>query len=241
MGTKSVSEFISKAGIDKSIDSKKLNLALFELALTHSSYSVDNEQGRLVNNERLEFYGDAVLKLACSKFLYNKFTNEREGVLSSYRAVLVSDALLLEYGKDISLLDYLKVANRPDLKTKKAIDTICACAFEAVLGAMFIQSAFETVYDFLEPFFIKYIDFVKDNMLKINSKAALQEYTQGVDKKLPEYRLIGEFGKEHEKIFKVEVKYNGKVVGCGAGNSKKQAEQAAAYDACINLGVINDG
>lgn len=240
MYCKSISEFILQIGLDKTISSKSLNLALFELALTHSSYSIDNAKGSLENNERLEFYGDAVLKLACSKYLYNKFPNEREGVLSSYRSVLVSDALLVEYGKEINLKKYLRVANRPDLKTPKAEDTICACAFEAFLGALFIQSDFDTVYNFLEPFFIKHIDFVKTNMLKINSKAALQEYTQGIDKTLPEYILVSETGKQHEKTFNVEVKYNGKVVGRGAGKSKKQAEQAAAYDACVHFGVINN-
>jgi len=235
-----ISVFVSKVGFKDSILPSKLDISLFEQALTHSSYSIDNSLGKLANNERLEFYGDSVLKLACSKFLYNRFPKEREGVLSAYRGVLVSDAFLVKYSDDIDLKKYLRVSDRSDLKTQKAFDTICACAFEAILAALYIQSDFDVVYNFLEPFFVKNIDFVKENMLKLNSKAALQEYTQAVAKTLPEYILVCESGKEHEKTFTVEVKFNEKIVGTGSGNSKKQAEQAAAYDACKNLGVVNN-
>ena len=87
------------SNIDTSIDVNKLDIELFTLALTHSSYAIDNSLGKLANNERLEFYGDSVLKLACSKFLYETFPNEREGLLSSYRSILVSDAFLAKYAR----------------------------------------------------------------------------------------------------------------------------------------------
>lgn len=232
-----ISNLLSAVGLTKKNQTLKFDLGLFEQALTHSSYSIDNDLGKFANNERLEFYGDSVLKLACSKFLYNRFPQEREGVLSEYRGVLVSDAYLVKYADEIEFKKYLRVSNRRDLKTPKAFDTICACAFEAFLAALFIQTDFDTVYNFLEPFFNENIDYVKENMQKINSKAALQEYTQSLNKNLPEYILVDESGKEHEKTFSVEVKYNGNIVGTGTGNSKKQAEQAAAYDACVNLGV----
>ncbi len=240
MSSRSVAKFIAVSGFDKIISQERLDVNLFELALTHSSYSNEKSRFSLENNERLEFYGDAVLKLACSKFLFNKFPDEREGTLSAYRAILVSDAYLVKYSAKISLDKYLRVADRADLKTKKAAETICACAFEAVLGALFIQSDFEVVYSFLEQFFIKHIEYVRGNMIKLNSKAALQEYTQSVDKNLPEYILLSESGKEHEKVFEVEVRYNKEVVGKGFGNSKKAAEQAAAYEACVKFGVIKN-
>ena len=214
---------------------------LFVLAMTHSSYAQDKDLGKLANNERLEFYGDAVLKLACSKFLYEKFPYEREGVLSEYRCVLVSDNFLTKYADDINLGDFLLVGNRPDLKNKKVIESLKACAFEALLGAIFIQTSFDIVYDrFLKQFFIKYIVYVKENLQKINSKATLQEFTQAQNKQLPKYELVEKLGKDHEQVFVISVKYNGKEIGRGSGSTKKEAEQAAAYEACVKLGAINE-
>ena len=214
---------------------------LLELAMTHSSYAKENDLGRLVNNERLEFYGDAVLKLACSKFLYEMYPNEREGVLSAYRSVLVSDSFLAKYADDVFLGEFLLVADRSDLKNKKVLESLKACAFEALLGAVFIQTSFDIIYErLLKQFFIKYVSFVKENLEKLNSKATLQEFTQAESKQLPEYELIEEIGKDHERIFVVCVKYKGNVVGNGRGSSKKEAEQAAAYEACVKLGALNE-
>lgn len=231
-------EFFADVGIN--LDIFGLDKELILLALTHSSYSIDNSLGKLSNNERLEFYGDSVLKLACSKFLYEKYQNEREGVLSNYRSLLVSDAFLAKYANEINLKKYIRVSNRKDLQTQKAQESISACAFEALLGALFIQVGFEIVYDFLVKFFDKFMPFVKDNLQKLNAKATLQEYTQAKNKDLPKYNLISQEGEEHNKIFLVEVEYNTKVIGVGKGLSKKEAEQAAAYDACSKLGVINE-
>lgn len=214
---------------------------LFVLAMTHSSYAQEKNLGKLANNERLEFYGDSVLKLACSKFLFETYKDEREGILSAYRSVLVSDAFLAKYADDINLGDFLLFANRPDLKTKKVMESLKACAFEALLGAIFIQTSFDVVYEkFLKQFFVKYVLFVKENLEKLNSKATLQEYTQAKNKQLPEYVLIEKLGKDHERVYVVAVNYMGKEIGRGQGLSKKEAEQAAAYEACIKLGAINE-
>ena len=228
------------SNIDTSIDVNKLDIELFTLALTHSSYAIDNSLGKLANNERLEFYGESVLKLACSKFLYETFPNEREGLLSSYRSILVSDAFLAKYATEINLKKYINVSNRPDLKTQRAEESISACAFEAVLGALFMQVGFDVVYSFLNRFFVSYLPFVKENLQKINAKATLQEFTQNKSKILPEYELIAEEGADHNKLFYVQVKYLNNIVGEGKAHSKKEAEQVAAYNACVKLGVLNE-
>ena len=177
--------------------------------------------------------------MACSKFLYESFPEQKEGVLINYRSVLVSDAFLAKYSHEINLQDYVLVSDRSDLKSERAFSTILACSFEALLGALFINIGFEPIYNFLEKFFKNYIGYVEDNILKLNAKATLQEYTQSKDKSLPQYVLVDEFGKAHEKTFVVNVLYNDAVVGNGNGKSKKEAEQAAAYDACVRFGVIN--
>lgn len=230
-------EFLRDLGLSEKY-AECLDFSLIQLAMMHSSYSVDNSLGPLHNNERLEFYGDSILKLACSKFLYEMFPDKNEGVLSNYRSVLVSDNFLAKYANDIKLDKYLLYSDRSDLKAEKAHSTIMACAFEALLAALFMKIGFVPVYEFLEKIFKNYIGYVEENILKLNAKAALQEYTQGKDKTLPVYNLVSETGKAHEKIFKVEVLYNDKVAGCGQGRSKKEAEQEAAYDACVKFGVI---
>ena len=217
------------------------NPELFKLSMTHSSFAKANDLGRLANNERLEFYGDAVLKLACSKFLYEVYPNEREGVLSAYRSVLVSDLFLSKYADNIGLGEFLLIADRADLKNLKVVESLKACAFEALLGAIFIQTSFDVVYDrFLKNFFVEHLSFVKENLEKLNCKATLQEFTQAQSKILPEYQLLEEIGKDHERVFVVCVKYKGNVVGQGQGSTKKEAEQAAAYEACVKLGALNE-
>ena len=233
-----IEKLLKNIGFEKAQFDK---IELFEQAMIHSSYAQDKNLGKLANNERLEFYGDSVLKLACSKFLYENYPNEREGVLSAYRSILVSDAFLAKYADDVSLDEFLLVADRQDLKQKKVKESLKACAFEALLGVIFMQTSFEVVYDkFLKNFFEKYISFVKENLDKLNSKATLQEYTQAQNKILPIYELIEEKGKDHQREFIVRVTYMNKEVGRGVGYSKKEAEQAAAYEACLKLGAINE-
>lgn len=234
-----IDEFIKDLTLLPFPKKAKVDVSLLELAMTHGSYAFDKLLGPLNNNERLEFYGDSVMKLACSKFLYDRFPDKHEGDLSIYRSALVSDMFLVKYADKINLEKYIRISDRIDLKVKRTRDTIKACVFEALLGALFIISGFDYVYKFLKKFFDENIEYVLNNPLKINAKAAFQEFTQGKNKMLPEYVIVNEEGKDHEKVFTVEVKYNGHVVGRGMGKTKKEAEQAAAYVACINYGVVN--
>ena len=103
-----------------------------------------------------------------------------------------------------------------------------------------MQVGFDVVYSFLNRFFVSYLPFVKENLQKINAKATLQEFTQNKSKILPEYELIAEEGADHNKLFYVQVKYLNNIVGEGKAHSKKEAEQVAAYNACVKLGVLNE-
>ena len=230
----SIEKFISDIGFEIK------NYSLIEKALVHSSYSSEHKLGKLENNERLEFLGDAVLKLSCSDYLYKKYPDKNEGQLSKIRSIMVSDAVLFEFAQEIHLAEYLLLAQSEEKTGGRERHSIIACAFEALLGALYIETSYEKVSDFLVPFFEMKADYIENNFIKINPKAALQEYTQSLNKDLPKYILVREFGKEHEKIFEVEVEYRGETISIGQGATKKEAEQNSAYNALIKLGVVNE-
>lgn len=224
--------------LEKIFGIKTKDSELFQKALTHSSYTRENNLNSLENYERLEFFGDAVLKLFISEILYKKFPEYAEGDLTKIRSIIVSDNILAESAKQIGL-DKLVVLGRQEEKTGgRERKSIIACAFEAVLGAYYLEGKFSEISNFLENNFEKTIQEVDDNFEKFNAKAVLQEYTQSQNKKLPEYKIVEEFGPEHDKIFVVAVSYMDKVLASGQGKTKREAEQDAAYKACIKLGAI---
>lgn len=233
------SDFSEKLNKLEKIFNIKINEPqFFEKALTHSSYTRENGLGQLVNYERLEFLGDAVLKLCVSDILYKNFPEYPEGELTKIRSIIVSDNTLAEITEKIGL-NLLMILGEQEEKTGgRKRKSIMACAFEAVLGAYYLCGELDKLLKFLENVFMPYIQDVDKNFEKFNAKAVLQEYTQGVNKKTPIYKIIEEKGPEHDKIFVVEVSYMEEVLASGSGKTKKEAEQDGAYNACKKLGVI---
>ena len=211
---------------------------LFKKALTHSSYIKDNNLPYEDCYERFEFLGDAVLKLTVSDVLFKKFPDAHEGKLSKIRSIIVSDATLAKIAKQNGLCDLIILSPHEEKQGAKKIDSICACTFEAVLGAYYLDGKFNELIKYIEKTFEPYIEDVKDNFANYNAKEILQEYTQGIAKNRPEYRIVKEKGPAHKKVFTVEVIYENKILATGEGLSKKDAEQKAAYLACEKLGII---
>ncbi len=210
---------------------------LFERALTHPSYTQEKELDYVECYERLEFLGDAVLKLAISDILYRKYPDYHEGEMSKIRSIVVSDSTLSVISKEIGLADLIR-ASEHDLKQKiRTLESVSACAFEAVLGAYWLDGKFELLMKKLEELFTPHIENVNENMAKYNAKALLQEYTQSLNKKTPVYKLVKESGPAHNREFTVEVWYNDEFIAQACGKSKKDAEQKCAYEACQKLGV----
>ncbi len=214
------------------------NPDLFRRALTHPSYTKINEMDFTENYERLEFLGDAVLKLVTSEILFNKYPDYAEGNMSKIRSIAVSDNILSKIAHKIGLCDLIIVAKHEAKQGLANLESVCACSFEAVLGAFYLDGKLEELKLFLSKVLIPYIEEVDANFEKYNAKALLQEYTQSVTKEIPVYKLIGETGPAHNKVFNIEVFYKGEAVAKGQGKSKKEAEQHAAYEACKILGVI---
>ena len=188
--------------------------------------------------ERLEFLGDAVLKLTVSDVLYRKYPNSQEGEMSKIRSIVVSDATLSTIAKNIGLTDLIILAKHEEKQGCRNLESVCACAFEAVLGAYYLDGKFSELVKFIKTQFTPYIEDVENNFEKFNAKALLQEYTQSQTKETPVYSLIGESGPAHKKVFEVSVSYKDEIIATGVGKSKKDAEQQAAYSACEKLGVL---
>ncbi len=209
-----------------------------KLAFTHPSYSKENSLSRLKSYERLEFLGDAVLKLAISDLLYKKYPEYEEGELSKIRSILVSDATLSLIAKDINLQDKMILGAGEEHTGGRDRESNIACTMEAVFGAYFLDGKYKDVERFLKENLLPKADDIESHFEKYNAKAVLQEYTQKRNSELPEYTIVNTLGPAHNPIFEAEVSYEGKVLARGKGKSKKEAHQDAAYKACQKLKII---
>ncbi|HIS35587.1 TPA: ribonuclease III [Candidatus Scatousia excrementigallinarum] len=211
---------------------------LFEYALTHPSYTKENNLSFTECYERLEFLGDSVLKLLISELLYTKYPEYSEGDMSKIRSIVVSDNTLSKIAINIGLDKLIKAGIHDEKQGVTRLESVTACAFEAILGAYYLNGKLQELKGFASKVFTQYIEEVDKNFEKYNAKAILQEYTQSLTKEIPVYKLLGTKGPEHHKIFEIEVSYRGEAIATGEGRTKKDAEQNAAYEACKKLGAI---
>lgn len=218
---------------------KKQEQELFKKALTHSSFTRETETSPHENYERLEFIGDAVLKLCISDILYKNYPDYPEGELTKIRSIVVSDKNLAEIGLKMGLGSLIIMGKQEEKMGGRKRNSIIACTFEAIFGAYYLSGKYKELVIFLEKAFAESIKKVDKNFEKFNAKAVLQEYTQSQNKMTPEYRIIEEEGPEHNKVFVIEVSYMNDILATGRGKTKKDAEQDGAYKACIKLGAIN--
>jgi len=202
-----------------------LNKNLLNQSLTHSSYGNENSRP---DNERLEFLGDAVLKLVTSEYLYNKFPQHAEGDLTKIRAAVISDETLAKVGKKYEIGDYLLLSANEKKSGGQKRKSNVANAIEALIGAIYLDNGLGKSRDLI-------IEFLRDEVEMVSSagyirdfKSALQEYTQKRKWDLPHYRVIKESGPKHRRVFWMEVKIKGQRCGVGRGANKKEAEQKAA-------------
>lgn len=217
------------------------NIELLNQAFCHTSFINENNLGIENSYERLEFLGDAVLKLSISSLFYEKFENYQEGNLTKLRAEIVSDKNISNYARKLGFEDLILLGRNEKKLGGAKKESILACSFEALLGAIFIEykeKGYKKASDFLIENFSDEITSVEEKINTLNPKAILQEYTQGISKELPEYKLTGEEGKEHDKTFFIEVSYQNEIIGKGSAKNIKEASQNAAKDALINLGII---
>lgn len=211
---------------------------LIKIALTHPSYTKENNFSDLENYERLEFFGDSVLKLFTSKLLYETYPESPEGELSKIRSILVSDAILAKVAVKIGLDKLIILGHSEEKQGGRKRESNIACSLEAILGAYYLSGKRDEIENFIRDYILIYAEDVDKHFEKYNAKDILQQYTQGVDKTRPEYNTVSVKGPAHKPIFVVEVVWNGEILAEAEGKSKKEAEQNAAFKACENLGVI---
>jgi ribonuclease III len=208
--------------------------SLLRLALTHPS--VAHEQGASVqHNQRLEFLGDAVLQLVLTRFLYEKFPAFGEGPLTKARAQMVNRRTLADQGRRLALGDALILSRGEELNRGRERPSALADAFEAVLGAIFLDGGFEVARDFILRQFQDVFGELTDLPNLENPKGELQEYLQAQSPESPQYRLESVEGPDHDRIFECTVHYRGLEIGRGRGKSKKEAESQAALMALESL------
>ena len=220
--------------LQNTIEYKFQNSALLKNALTHSSYANEKHWTYETNNERLEFLGDAVLEVVSSEFIFKENPRMEEGKMTKMRASLVCEMSLASAAREIHLGEYLYLGNGERCTGGAERDSILSDAFEAIIGAMYLDGGFEPAKKFVQKYVLSDI---KKKQLFYDSKTILQEIVQ---KKRHEntkisYPVLKEEGPDHNKQFQVCCEINGKVYGKGKGHTKKGAEQQAAYETILLL------
>lgn len=208
------------------------NNDLLKTALTHSSYANENRLPH--DNERLEFLGDSVLGFVTAEYLFEEYKTRPEGELTKLRAAVVCEKSLFKFAEKINLGEYIYMGKGEEHSGGRNRPSIVSDAFEAVIAAMYLDGGIDVV----KPYILGFIkDAVKREANFKDNKSLLQEEIQKNKGNTIVYEEIGESGPDHEKVFSFVVKINGEVVGKGDGKSKKEAEQAAAGNALLNINI----
>lgn len=201
------------------------NINLLKEAITHKSIKSS------INNERLEFLGDAVLDLIVGEYLYHKFNTQSEGDLSKLRASLVNEDSLAKIAKELKLGEFLYLSPAEENNGGRDKQSLISDALEALMGAIYLESGLDSVKVIFIDLLEKNFPDINLNSLTKDYKTTLQEITQAQIGTAPKYELISSSGPDHKKSFEMAVLLNGKEIARATGNSKKAAEQAAALKA----------
>ncbi len=212
---------------------------LLELALTHKSFTEFESKTGERNNEKLEFLGDAVLDMAISELLMERFPELDEGGLSKFRASLVNEDGLAHIARKMKLGDSLRMGKGEDLSGGREKPSLLADALEAVLAAIYLDSrkteGFFRVSKIIYDLYHEELPEQVDSFISRDYKSELQEFVQKNLNLPANYELVNQFGPDHQKEFEMVVKVEERILGRGRGFSKKQAGQAAAHDALNRL------
>lgn len=207
-------------------------------ALTHSSYLNEHPELALEDNERLEFLGDAVLDFLSAAWLYNRLPEADEGRLTSLRAALVKTEMLAELATQLGMAEQIRLGKGEGDSGGRGRVNLLADAFEAMIGALYLDQGLEAVRSLVEPLFAATIEYIIASELDRDPKSILQEWSQAERRQTPRYHTVSAEGPDHAKLFTVEVYIGGEVVGQGEGPSKQAATQAAAANALERLDVV---
>jgi len=197
-------------------------------ALTHKSYCNEHRDEPVVDNERLEFLGDAVVDLLVSHRLMERFPGADEGELSKLRALIVNEEALARVARELRVGDLLRMGRGEELTGGRDKSSVLADALEAVIAAVYLTQGLSGAMALVDRHFADALDGVAEGRSGDDYKTRLQELMQSQGRQPPRYRVVAEEGPDHAKTFEVEVSVGGEVFGRASGRNKKEAEQAAA-------------
>lgn len=203
------------------------NPELLITALTHRSYVNEHKKSASEHNERLEFLGDAVLELVVTEYLYANYS-EPEGILTNWRAALVRTESISAAGAGLELFEQMRLSRGEKRGSDRAKQQIMANAFEAVIGAVYLDRGYKEAREFVHKHILSTLGGILETGSWRDPKSRLQETAQSVDGQTPAYKVLEEIGPDHDKTFVLGVFIGGKLKGKGQGPSKQIAQQEAA-------------
>lgn len=215
------------------------DVRLLQQALIHSSFAFERMKSPR-HNETLEFLGDAVLDLTLGYVLFTRFPEMREGKLTKIRAALVNEGGLAEMARAIGLGGHMLLGHGEQASGGDDKSSILSCAYEAVIGALFLDGGYNEALAFVRRWFEPLIERPHLELLATDAKSSLQETLQEQHNEGPAYVLEEEAGPPHARIFTVSVRFRDEILGTGSASSKKEAEQRAARAALDRLTTPND-
>lgn len=218
--------------LEKKIEYTYKDKNLLRQAMTHTSFANEQKINKLESYERIEFLGDAVLEMVSSEYFYLKKPQTSEGALTKMRASAVCEPSLAITARQLELGKYLLLGKGEEATGGRDRDSIIADAVEALIGSVYLDGGLEQARQFILKFVLNDLE---NKQLFYDAKSILMETIQARKLQDFEYRLVGEEGPDHEKLFKTEAVLNGRTIGYGEGQSKKVSEQRAAYEALMYL------
>jgi ribonuclease III len=204
---------------------------LINRAFTHKSFINEYKGDDLKDNERLEFLGDAVLELATTIHLFDKYPEKDEGRMTAFRSALVKGKHLAEVGKNLDLGSYLYLSNGEERSGGREKNYILANVVEAFIGAIYVEHGFDIAEKFISEFILNNLENIIKDGLHLDAKSKFQEIAQEKEGVTPNYELISDEGPDHDKTFIMGVFINEEKIAEGTGSSKQKAEENAAENA----------
>lgn len=214
--------------LEKKLELKFKNKDLLAQAFCHRSYLNENPSFHLEHNERLEFLGDAVLELVVTEYLYKNYPKKPEGELTNWRAALVNAQILSKTSQELGFNDFLLLSRGEEKELGKARQYILANVFEAFIGSVYLDQGYKVCQKFIEKYLIKDLPHIIEAGLFRDAKSHFQEESQERVGITPTYKVLKEWGPDHDKHFIIGVFLNNELVAEGEGSSKQEAELEAA-------------
>lgn len=217
--------------LERKIGIKLKDPKIIKTAFTHKSYINEHKNERLENNERIEFLGDAILELAVTKHLFEKYPAQTEGEMTAFRSALVKGKHLAEVARELDLGSFLSLSNGEEKSGGREKNYILANTLEALIGAIYQMHGYDAAEQFIKKFILTRLDRIIEGELHIDSKSKFQEMAQEKEAFTPYYKVLSEEGPDHNKKFTMGAYIKDELVAKGTGKSKQLAEENAAYNA----------